>query len=84
MAEIEVKTERELYEDWKPLLEGHQDAEHAERGFDERLEAEKGWIEQTNNSRGVDAEGHFPVERHVHSPRVQEFIDAVEGDHGDD
>lgn len=77
MAHIEVKTERELYDDWKPFIEGERDAAVT---VDERLEAEAYWIEQTNNSRGVDAEGHFPVEREPHSPGVQRFIDAV----GDD
>ncbi len=78
MAHVDVKSEREWYEDWKPLLEGAQDAEHAENGVDARLQAEEGWIEQTNNSRGVSAEGDFPVARKTHSARVQELIDEVE------
>ena len=75
MAHIEAKTERELYEDWAPFIEGERDAAVV---VDERLEAEAYWIEQTNNSRGVDAEGHFPVERKLRSPRVQALIDEIE------
>lgn len=79
MAHIEAKTERELYEDWKPLLEGEQDAIQAASGADLRLIEESGWVEQTNNSVGVGADGSFPVEKRPHSPAVRDFIERVDG-----
>lgn len=48
----DVGTERDLYEDWKPLLEGQEDAEIA-RGPDFQQEDEEQMIEQTNYGRGV-------------------------------
>jgi len=55
-----VATERELYEDWKPLLEGQQDSLV---DVDLDMERDELLIEQTNYSRGVDVEGHWPVYR---------------------
>lgn len=48
----DVGTERDLYEDWKPYLEGQEDAMIA-AGPDMQQEDEEQMIEQTNNSRGV-------------------------------
>jgi hypothetical protein len=49
-----MKTERELYEDWKPLLDAQQDALVT---YDEELELEETYIEQTNGPRGSTAGG---------------------------
>lgn len=48
----DVGTEQQLYEDWKPLLEGMEDDEIA-RGPDFQLLDEEQMIEQTNLGRGV-------------------------------
>lgn len=78
MAEIDDRTERELYEDWKPLLEGLKDASV---NVDERLEEEKTWVEQSNYGPGVSAggpgDGKFPLEKKHHSRCVTEFIDET-------
>lgn len=49
-----MATERELYEDWKPLLEAQQDALV---NVDVELELESGYVEQTNRARGTSAGG---------------------------
>jgi hypothetical protein len=84
MAHIDSKTEREWYEDWKPLLEGQQDAVQAASGADLRLIDEEGYVEQTNNSVGVSADGKFPLAKRPHSAGVRDFIESVEGIDADD
>lgn len=54
-----VGSERELYEDWKPLFEAAQDTEIA-KGPDLELERQAMLVEQTNNSPGVSADGTYP------------------------
>lgn len=65
-----VGSERELYEDWKPLLEGQQDALVT---VDTELLDQEEMIEQTNLGRGVaviqPGQNVWPVYR-KHSPHA--------------
>lgn len=65
-----VGSERELYEDWKPLLEGQQDALVT---VDAELLDQEEMIEQTNLGRGVaviqPGQNVWPVYR-KHSPHA--------------
>lgn len=78
-----MATTRELYEDWKPLLEAQQDALVRE---DIELELQDLYVEQCNNSPGVSAGGPmdpgyqaFPLLK-KHNPRVADLVDQENDD----
>jgi hypothetical protein len=75
-----MATERELYEDWKPIFEAEQDRQVTEDVDLARLAM---LPEQTNYEPGIPAgwpENNKELEIPVHSPGVQRFIDSVGGD----
>jgi hypothetical protein len=83
-----MATTQELYEDWKPLLEGQQDALVT---VDIDAERESHLVEQTNNSRGISAGGprdagypagtpNDPLYKKIPHPAVLPYLDDEDDD----